>query len=132
MPAALGKRLRTFLKTGHREYANRYLFVNRNDNPYSVGKVTEYGLWPVQDALGIHHTGTHAFRHAAASEHLEEGAPLTVVQGQLRRCDARTTLQQYGHVVGDCQRRAINTLAEKIERGAIELESSAELEPSTA
>jgi integrase len=128
MPEALQKRLRDFLKTGYRENQNRYLFANRNGKPFSVGKVTEYGLWPVQDKLGIPHTGTHAFRHAAASELLEEGAPLTVVQRQLRHGDAKTTLQKYGHVVGDSQRRAINSLAEKIERQAIELESSAELE----
>ena len=78
MPAALERRFRAFLKTGYRENENRYLFANRNGKPYSVGKVTEYGLWPVQDKLGIPHTGTHAFRHAAASELLEEGAPLTV------------------------------------------------------
>jgi integrase len=131
MPAALEKRLRAFLNTGYRENPNRYLFTNRNGNLYCVGKVTEYGLWPVQDKLGIAHTGTHAFRHAAASELLEEGAPLTVVQRQLRHGDAKTTLQNYGHVVGDPQRRAVNILAEKIERHAVELESSAELE-STA
>jgi len=33
-------------------------------------------------------------------------------------------------VVGDSQRRAVNTLAEKIERQGIELESGAELESS--
>jgi len=132
MPAALEKRLRAFLTAGYRENPNCYLFANRNGNPFSGGKVTEYGLWPVQDKLGIPHTGTHAFRHAAASELLEEGAPLTVVQRQLRHGDAKTTLQKYGHVVGDSQRRAVNTLAEKIERSATELESSAELESSVS
>jgi site-specific recombinase XerD len=78
----------------------------------------------VQDLLGIAHSGTHAFRHAAASELLEGGAPLTVVQQQLRH-GAKTTLQKYGHVVGDSQRRAIHGLAEKIESLAGELESSA-------
>jgi len=128
MPTALEKRLRVFLKTEYRENPHRYVFANRNGSPYSGGKVTEYGLWPVQDQLGIPHTGTHAFRHAAASELLEEGAPLTVVQRQLRHRDAKTTLQKYGHVVGDSQRRAINTLAEKIESHGVELESTAELE----
>ena len=56
------------------------------------------------------------------------GGRLIVVQRQLRHADAKTTLQNYGHVVGDSQRRAMNTLAEKIERQAVELESSAELE----
>jgi len=96
-----------------------------------VGKVTEYGLWPVQDALGIVHTGLHAFRHAAASELLEEGVPLTVVQRQMRHRDARTTLQKYGHVVGDAQRRAADTLARKIERHTtVQLLPTAELLPT--
>jgi integrase len=79
MPVALEKRIRAFLKIEYRENPSHYLFANRNGNPYSVGKVTEYGLWPVQDKLGIIRTGTHAVRHAAASELLEQGAPLTVV-----------------------------------------------------
>jgi integrase len=128
IPLPLEKRLRAFLNKEYRDNPSRYLFANRNAGPYSVGKVTEYGLWPVQDKLGIPRTGTHAFRHAAASELLEEGAPLSVVQRQLRHGDAKTTLQNYGHVVGDSQRRAINTLADKIERQGIELESTAELE----
>jgi len=78
----------------------------------------------------VQKVGPVTFRHATASELLEEGAPLTVVQRQLRHGDAKTTLQKYGHVVGDSQRRAVNTLAEKIERSAIELESSDQLESS--
>jgi integrase len=121
-----------FLLKNQRENSNGYLFANRNGNSYSVGKVTEYGLWPVQKALNIERTGLHAFRHAAASELLEGGAPLTVVQRQLRHRDARTTLQKYGHVVGDSQRRAVHTLAEKIERHAvIELLPTVELLPTS-
>jgi len=131
IPAALEKRLRDFLQNHHRENPAGYLFVNRNGRPYSVGKVVEYGLWPVQKALGIPRTGLHAFRHGAGSEMLEDGAPLTVVQRQLRHRDARTTLQKYGHVVGDAQKRAANTLAEKIERHAvIELVPTAESVPT--
>jgi integrase len=131
MPLALEKRLADFLKNHHRENAASYVFANRIRNSYSVGKVTEYGLWPVQKALGIECTGLHAFRHAAASELLEEGAPLTVVQRQMRHRDARTTLQKYGHVVGDAQRRAVDTLAQKIERFAlVDLMPSAELMPT--
>jgi hypothetical protein len=65
--------------------------------------------------------------------HLRDaGLTLTVVQRQMRHCDARTTLQKYGHVVGDAQRRAVNKLADNIERyTAAELVPSAELEPST-
>ena len=130
IPSALEKRLRDFLRSHYRENPNGYLFANRNGNSYSVGKVSEYGLWPALTQLQIEHAGLHAFRHAAASELLEEGVPLSVVQRQLRHRDARTTLQKYGHVVGDAQRRAVDTLAKKIERHAtVELEPSGELEP---
>jgi integrase len=133
MPRALEIRLRDFLRSHYRENLNSYLFANRNGNSFSVGKVSEYGLWPVLTRLKIESAGLHAFRHAAASEMLEEGAALSVVQRQLRHRDARTTLQKYGHVVGDAQRRAIDTLAQKIERHvAIELEPSAEMEPIVA
>jgi len=50
------------------------------------------------------------------------------VQQQLRHGDAKTTLQKYGHVVGDSQRRAINTLAGKIEQQGVQLDSTAQLE----
>jgi hypothetical protein len=51
---------------------------------------------------------------------------------KLRHGDVKTTLQEYGHVVGDSQRRRVNALAEKIERRAVELESTAESESSAA
>ena len=120
MPQPLEKRLTEFLLKHHRENANDYIFANRNGNAYSIGKVTEYGLWPIQKALGIERTGLHAFRHGGGSEMLEEGVPLTVVQRQLRHKDARTTLQRYGHVVGDSQRRAAEVLAQKIQRNAVQ------------
>jgi integrase len=131
MPPALETRLRDFLRNHHRENPSGYVFAYRNGNSYSVGKVTEYGLWPLQASLGIEHSGLHAFRHAAASELLEEGVPLTVVQRQMRHRDARTTLQKYGHVVGDAQRRAVDTLARKIERHSkVQLLPNTELLPS--
>jgi hypothetical protein len=53
MPRALEMRLRDFLRRHYRENPNGYLFANRNGNSYSVGKVTEYGLWPVLKRLQI-------------------------------------------------------------------------------
>jgi len=67
MPRALEKRLLGFLRAGYRENLNGYFFTNRNGNPYSIGKVTEYGLWPALQKLKIERAGLHAFRHAAAS-----------------------------------------------------------------
>ena len=109
------------------------MFVNRNCQPYSLGKVVEYGLWPVQNALGFPRTGLHTFRHGLASEMIDAGVPLTVVQRQMRHKDASTTLRKYGQVVGDAQKRAANAFAEKIERHTmIELVPSAELVPTAS
>jgi len=49
MPLALETRLRAFLSEGYRNNPNNYLFLNRNGKPYSVGKITEYGLWQYKD-----------------------------------------------------------------------------------
>jgi hypothetical protein len=53
LPAALEKRLLELLRAGYRENLSGYLFANRNGNPYSIGKVTEYGLRPVLEKLKI-------------------------------------------------------------------------------
>ena len=123
MQPALEKRLLAFLENGYRENPDRYLFVNRNLRPFSRGKVIEYGLWPVQDKLGIPRTGFHAFRRGAASELSEEGVQLSAIQKHLRHSDVRTT-QRYIHSVGDLQRRAANVLADKIDRFTTQSESS--------
>lgn len=130
MQPALEKRLQAFLVNDHRENSDRYLFVNRNLRPFSRGKVVEYGLWPVQDKLGISRTGLHAFRRGAASELNEEGVQLSAIQKHLRHSDVRTT-QRYIHTVGDSQRRAVNVLADKIDRLSAQLESSPVMESST-
>ena len=71
--ANTGKKLKDFLVNSYHENLNGYLFANRNGNTFSVGKVAEYGLWPVQKALRIERTGLHAFRHAAATKFLKKG-----------------------------------------------------------
>jgi integrase len=43
----------------------------------------------------------NAFRHAHSALLLDSADTPKVVQGQLRRSGARTTLEIYGHVVGD-------------------------------
>jgi integrase len=116
IPAELEKRLHNFLKHHWRDNPSGFLFVNRNGNTYSRGKVVEYGLWSAQDACGIPRTGLHAFRHQIASELLEGGAAPSVVQKQMRHSDARVTLERYSHVIGDAQRIAVSSLAERIEQ----------------
>jgi integrase len=88
-----------------------FLFVTRNGRPPSSNKVVEYHLWTVLDALGIPRCGLHAFRHTHTALLLDSGATPKVVQRQLRHSDARTTLEIYGHVVGDAHRDAVEKVA---------------------
>jgi integrase len=88
-----------------------FLFVTRNGRPPSSNKVVEYHLWTILDALGIPRCGLHAFRHSHTALLLDSGATPKVVQRQLRHADARTTLEIYGHVVGDAQREAVEKVA---------------------
>src|SRR6266571_908482 len=88
-----------------------FLFATRNDRPPSSNKVVECRLWPILDALGIPRCGLHAFRHTHTALLLDSGATPKVVQRQLRHADARTTLQIYGHIVGDAHREAVEKVA---------------------
>jgi len=88
-----------------------FLFVTRNNRPPSSNKVVEYHLWPILDALEIDRCGVHAFRHTHTALLLDSGATPKVVQRQLRHSDARTTLEIYGHVVGDAHRAAVEKVA---------------------
>jgi integrase len=88
-----------------------FLFVTRNGRPPSSNKVVELHLWTILDALGIPRCGLHAFRHTHTALLLDSGATPKVVQRQLRHSDARTTLEIYGHVVGDAQREAVEKVA---------------------
>lgn len=93
-----------------------FLFVTRNNRPPSSNKVVEYRLWTILDALGIPRCGLHAFRHSHTSLLLDSGATPKVVQRQLRHSDARTTLEIYGHVVGDAHREAVEKVASILDR----------------
>jgi integrase len=92
-----------------------FLFVTRNGRPPSSNKVVEYRLWAILDALKIPRCGLHAFRHSHSALLLDSGASPKVVQRQLRHADARTTLQIYGHVVGDAHREAVEKVASSLD-----------------
>lgn len=115
MCAALQKALTTHLKSKHyRENPLGVVFTNRNERPYSDNKLRVYKLHPLTKKLGIKHCGFHAIRHGVASELIDAGTPITVVRDQLRHSDVRTTLDLYGHVVGNAQRKAVEGLAKKL------------------
>jgi integrase len=88
-----------------------FLFVTRNGRPPSSNNVVEHHLWTILDALEIPRCGLHAFRHSHTALLLDSGATPKVVQRQLRHADARTTLEIYGHVVGDAHRQAVQKVA---------------------
>lgn len=110
IPGPLSRILVEHLSTIERK-PETFLFVTRNNRPPSSNKVVEYRLWAILDALDIPRCGLHAFRHAHTALLLDSGATPKVVQRQLRHSDARTTLEIYGHVVGDAQREAVEKVA---------------------
>jgi integrase len=113
MPEVLEKRLRTFLANHWRANEADLLFCNSKGKPMQRDKVA-YKLQATLLSLGIEKAALHAFRHMAASELLENGASPSVVQRQMRHSDSRITLQKYSHVIGDAQRRAVDSLAFRV------------------
>ena len=115
LPAALEARLKAYLESRH-YHKNDFglLFVNRRGRPFSANKLREKKLRPLLAELGIPVAGFHAFRHAVASELIDSGAPITVVQAQLRHSDPRITLGLYGHVIPQSQREAVSNLADRL------------------
>ena len=120
MPDALVERLRDYeWNPAKRENLSGFLFLNHDGRPYSANRLRERKLHPVLAKLGIIQTGFHAFRHAVASELIDSGAPITVVQTQMRHSDPRITLGIYGHVIPQSQRAAIESLAGSIADSAV-------------
>ena len=89
------------------------LFCNKVGKPMVRNKVALKLQATLKD-LGIERAALHAFRHMASSELIENGVAPSVVQRQMRHSDARITLQKYAHVIGDAQRRAVDTLAGRV------------------
>jgi integrase len=114
IPEALAAVLKTF-RAQWKPNPQNLLFVTRNGRPPSSNKVVEYHLWALLDALGIPRCGLHAFRHTHTALLLDSGASPKVAQRQLRHSDARTTLEIYGHIVGDGHRLAVEKVAAILE-----------------
>ena len=110
VPEALAEILKSY-RAEWKPNPDGFLFVTRNHRPPSSNNVVEHRLWPILDALEIPRCGLHAFRHTHTALLLNSGATPKVVQRQLRHADARTTLQIYGHVVGEAHREAVEKVA---------------------
>lgn len=91
-------------------HVHELVFPNRHSRPYTSSKINERVLHPVLKRIGIKHEGrrcgTHAFRHTVASMLLQASGVL-VAQRQLRHSDYSTTVERYGHILGDDQRLAM-------------------------
>jgi integrase len=118
IPNALVRILREY-RANWQPNPHGFLFVTRNGRPPSSNNVVEHHLWIILDALGFPRCGLHAFRHSHTALLLDSGATPKVVQRQLRHADACTTLEIYGHVVGDAHREAVEKVASKLELDAI-------------
>jgi integrase len=113
IPEALASVLKNY-RAHWKPNPQNLLFVTRNGRPPSSNKVVEYHLWALLDALGIPRCGLHAFRHSHTAMLLDSGASPKVAQRQLRHADARTTLEIYGHIIGDAHREAVEKVADQI------------------
>ena len=112
LSATLAKEIRKHLKSKHfRENSLGVLFANRRLRPYSDNKLREKHLRPLLKSLGMKAIGFHAIRHGVASELINSGTPITAVRDQMRHSDVRVTLGIYGHVIGNAQRKAVDSLS---------------------
>jgi len=120
MPPQLETRLRRYLIGEHfRKNDAGLLFVNKIRRPHSANKLREKHLHPLLKLLGIPQGGFHAGRHGATSSMVDAGENPTVVQKQMRHSHVSTTLGFYAHVLGDAQRRAVESHANRIEAGKL-------------
>lgn len=117
MPSALEAVLRNYLAHHWKPNPAGLLFSNRRGtHPRWRDNVVKYGLKPVLKKLGIPttETGLHAFRHGLATELAESGAPVPVLQSQMRHADVRTTLAVYAHVIPQSQRDTMERIGQSI------------------
>ncbi|MGD0965970.1 MAG: site-specific integrase [Candidatus Acidiferrales bacterium] len=113
MPDRLANHLRKFLADGWLENEAGLVFCNSKGKPMQRSKVA-IKLQTTLKELGIEKAALHAFRHMAASELLEGGAAPSVVQRQMRHSDPRITLGRYSHIIGDAQRKAVDSLSHRV------------------
>jgi integrase len=114
MSSALAQVLRAYLDGHWQDNPGGLLFPNRRGtHPRWRDNVVKYGLKPVLKELGLptKFAGLHAFRHSLATELADRGAPIPVLQQQMRHADVRTTLRIYAHVIPQSQRDAMEAIA---------------------
>jgi integrase len=123
MPPELADRLRAHIESHYKDNPDRLLFTNKQGRPYSANKLREKILNPLLKKLGLSRGAFHAWRHGTASEMLQEGVAIPVVQRQLRHNSPKMTLLYGSHIVDDAQRVAVDKRSKRLEK-SIQLEPS--------
>lgn len=114
IPASLVPFLMDYLQNHWKANTPNLLFPNREGTrPMRRESIVVFGLKPILKKLGLptHNVGLHAFRHGLATELIENGVPLTVLQAQLRHADVKTTLRVYSHNIPASHREAMDKLS---------------------
>jgi integrase len=109
MPTALEQHLREFIMRSWTPNPKGLLFPAKHKEGASMSResavrylhrVMKRLKLPIPPA-GI---GLHAFRHGLATELVEQSAPITAVQKQMRHSDVKTTLKIYAHAIPQTHR----------------------------
>jgi integrase len=118
LPEPLTRRLKAYLQTW-RPNPEQLLFTSRAGTPMDSEHILYRKLYPLLDRLGIERGGLHAFRHTHSTLLIEAGASISVAQSQLGHADSRVTLDVYTHVLPESQRRAVDRIAEILDRSGL-------------
>jgi len=114
MPSELEAILRAYIERWTPNQDGILFPTPRNsERPRSRANVVRVGLRPVLKRLGIERAGLHAFRHGLATALGESSAPFSVVKGQLRHSDIKTTLGIYTHLIPQSQRDAMELVGSR-------------------
>jgi integrase len=137
MSELLTRHLHDWLGKHYKSNADGYLFTNSKGRPFLSDNVVKYGVHRAMTKLGIEtakgtHVGIHCFRHGVTSELLESGTPIHVVTRLMRHADSKVTLEHYAHIVGDAERVASEKFSQRIGQNIDQLESTPELESTSA
>jgi integrase len=104
---------------------NRFVFSfdEAGTRPWSPNFVTKRFI-KVRRAAGIDHFRLHDLRHFMATQMLDAGVPIPIVAARLCHARASTTLNVYAHAVPGGDRRAAETLWQRVDRAGSALSSS--------
>ena len=111
------ERHRERLNGGDQRFQDRFVFSvdAEGERPWLPNFVTKRFI-KVRRAAGLGHFRLHDLRHFMATQMLDAGVPVPIVAARLCHARASTTLNVYAHAVPGGDRRAAETLWQRIAR----------------